>query len=223
MYYIVWCWAPLYTVPLDPAISIIRHRLKQDMQLHLRTSMSIQHIITLIGICLLKHLFPLPRQVYVSRYLGQPLDLPSFQLWLTCSWKCLTSRPSTLGSPGPANTLLTTVYRKPTTTSTYIGTAITICQLSILCSKPSYTGLGLFALPPNCSLRRRKTSERLHPGANTSHGHSLDSELGTASNTATHRLNWDPISITTTVTVTSAWWFPIPRVSGKGQEHLWLK
>ena len=36
------------SVPVDPAIPIMRHKLEQDMQLHLGTSMVIQYIITLL-------------------------------------------------------------------------------------------------------------------------------------------------------------------------------
>ena len=40
------------TVSVDSAISIIKHRLEQDTQLHLRPSMTIQHIIILLEFCL---------------------------------------------------------------------------------------------------------------------------------------------------------------------------
>ena len=40
------------SVPVDPAISIIKQKLQQDSQLCSRISMSMQHIITLLEICL---------------------------------------------------------------------------------------------------------------------------------------------------------------------------
>ena len=40
------------SVLVDPAISIIKHKLQQDPQLCNRTSMSIQHITTLLQLCL---------------------------------------------------------------------------------------------------------------------------------------------------------------------------
>ena len=44
-------------VPVDLAISIIKNTLQQDPKLHNRTSMSIQHIITLLQFCLKNNYF----------------------------------------------------------------------------------------------------------------------------------------------------------------------
>ena len=59
----------------------------------------------------------------------------------------------TMVSPGPDNSLLTTVYRNGTHTDQYLhGTATIICQLSIVCLTPPHIGLGQFVLPtPRCS------------------------------------------------------------------------
>ena len=45
------------SVPVDPAISIIKHKLEQVMQLHHRTSMSIHHITTLLEFYLKNNYF----------------------------------------------------------------------------------------------------------------------------------------------------------------------
>ena len=45
-------------VPVDPAISIIKSKLQQNPQLHSRTSMSVQYIITLVEFCLKSTCFP---------------------------------------------------------------------------------------------------------------------------------------------------------------------
>ena len=53
-----WCFtsydvkALLTSVPMEPATSIIRQRSEQDMKLHLRKSISVQHVITLMELCL---------------------------------------------------------------------------------------------------------------------------------------------------------------------------
>ena len=40
------------SVPTDPAINILKRKLKQDQELHLRTSMTVDHIISLLEHCL---------------------------------------------------------------------------------------------------------------------------------------------------------------------------
>ena len=76
----------LYTlVPVHPDISIMRHRLEQNMQLHLRT---------LLEYCL-KRPISHSKVSIINRYVGQPWGLLLVPLWPTCSWKILKSRPST--------------------------------------------------------------------------------------------------------------------------------
>ena len=39
-------------MPIDPAITIIRRKVELGQELHLRTSMSVEHIISLLDFCL---------------------------------------------------------------------------------------------------------------------------------------------------------------------------
>ena len=43
------------SVPVDPAISITKQNIQQDTQLQNRTFMSIEHVSTLLGLCLNTH------------------------------------------------------------------------------------------------------------------------------------------------------------------------
>ena len=63
------------SVLVDPVISIFRHKLEQDTKLHLRTSLSIQHITTLLEFCLKTHLWPSKISI-MNRCMGQ--DMGSF-------------------------------------------------------------------------------------------------------------------------------------------------
>ena len=67
-----------------PCISLIKHKLQQDTQLHYRTS--IHHIIITIGI-FLKNTISSSRVSIMNRYMVQPWVTPSIPLWPTCSWK----------------------------------------------------------------------------------------------------------------------------------------
>ena len=44
-------------MPTDPAIYILKRKLEQDHELHLRTSMTVEHIISLLQFCLLTAYF----------------------------------------------------------------------------------------------------------------------------------------------------------------------
>ena len=124
----------------------------------------------------------------------------------------------TLVSPGPDNTLLTTVNRNPPTlTTTYMWTTTTICQLSSLFNTLTHRARTV------CTtlqlLQEEEHTRKAYQGVNTPCGCSVDWRLGTALNTATNRANpgprtTKPASTTpTTATTTSTWWFLIPRVS----------
>ena len=39
------------SVPTDPALNIFKQKLEQDQELHLRTSMTVDHIISLLEFC----------------------------------------------------------------------------------------------------------------------------------------------------------------------------
>ena len=62
-------------VPVDPALSIIKHKLQQGMQLYHRTSMSIHHIITLLEFCLTNTYF-LFQNKYCQQVHGAVMGFP---------------------------------------------------------------------------------------------------------------------------------------------------
>ena len=72
------------SVPVGPANSIIRHNLEKETQLHLRTSVSMQHIITLLEFCL-KTPISSSKVRIMNRCEGKPWDSQSAKLWPTCS------------------------------------------------------------------------------------------------------------------------------------------
>ena len=51
-------------VPVEPALTIMKNKLEQDLDLHRRTSMSIHHIITLLELNLKKKTFPFQGRYY---------------------------------------------------------------------------------------------------------------------------------------------------------------
>ena len=63
------------SVPVDPAISIIKNKLQQDPQLHKRTSMYIQHITTLLEFCLKNTCF-LFQGTYYEQVHGKAMGFP---------------------------------------------------------------------------------------------------------------------------------------------------
>ena len=53
--------AALFTsIPVKPAIEVVKKKLEQDTELHQRTTMSTQIILDLLGVLLMQHLFPVP-------------------------------------------------------------------------------------------------------------------------------------------------------------------
>ena len=54
------------SIPIDPAITIIRKQLEQDKELHQRTNMTVNHICCLLEFCLMNTYFQ-----YKSRYYEQ--------------------------------------------------------------------------------------------------------------------------------------------------------
>ena len=65
------------SVPVEPAISIIKNKLQQDPQISNRTSMSIQHIITLHEYCFKNTCFPFQGKYYEQDHcavMGSPIS-----------------------------------------------------------------------------------------------------------------------------------------------------
>ena len=54
------------SIPIDPAIAIIRRQLEQDKALHQRTNMTVNHICCLLEFCLKNKFF-----LYKGRYYEQ--------------------------------------------------------------------------------------------------------------------------------------------------------
>ena len=80
---------PFTSVPVAPAISIIRQKLKQDTQLHPRVSMSIQHTTTLLESCL-KTPISSSKVSIMKWYMRQQWYPLSDSLWPTSSWEFKT-------------------------------------------------------------------------------------------------------------------------------------
>ena len=128
---------------------------------------------------------------------------------------------------GPDNTLLTTVYRKPTCADQYIHwIATTICQLNIVFNTLTYKGRTDYTTP-------KLLFEEEHIGKALSRCKyptpALNRMKARNNLTVTHM----PIAgsgaiipapawtTPMTTTTTSTLWFLVPRVSQKCQEHLW--
>ena len=79
--------------PVYTAITFIRHKLEQGTQLHLRTSMSLQCIITLLEFCL-KTPYCLFQGKYYEQLHGAAMRYPISTI-MVCSWKSLKPRPYT--------------------------------------------------------------------------------------------------------------------------------
>ena len=65
------------SVPVDPSIQIVQHKLSQDPTLHQRTSMSIQNIVTLLGFCPKNTYFLFPGKYYEQVHggaMGYPIS-----------------------------------------------------------------------------------------------------------------------------------------------------
>ena len=82
-------------VPVDLSISIAKDKLQQGPLLPHRTSMSIQHIITLLEFCLKNTCF-----LFLGKYIEQVHDaakgFPISPPIAICEWKSLNQKPSAL-------------------------------------------------------------------------------------------------------------------------------
>ena len=158
--------------------------------------------------------------------LGMWMTLLSFQKQNMVTNLCSTSTPLTNTSSSPSrlltlkvpfhlwtllvssghdNTLFTTVYRKPSHTDQYIHwdshhNLSAKYSLFITLTHRARTVCATLS----CSLRRKDTPDRLYPGESTQCRHSIDSRLGIASNTVTHRPNPGQGPVTSAPT-TSTW------------------
>ena len=82
------------SIPIQPALKIIKKLLEEDKSLLHRTTMSVKHIYCLLEFCLTKTIFH-SRISCMTRKKGQPWDLPSVPLWQIYLWKTLRSGPLT--------------------------------------------------------------------------------------------------------------------------------
>ena len=64
MHHVIWCSALFTSIPIEPAINIIEKHLKEDTDLHNRTNMKIQHIISLLRFCLNNSYFSFQGRFY---------------------------------------------------------------------------------------------------------------------------------------------------------------
>ena len=71
-------------MPIDPAINIIKRKLELDQELHLRTTMPLEQIISLVEFCLGTTYFQFQGRFY-ENYKEQPWGLQSAPLWPTSS------------------------------------------------------------------------------------------------------------------------------------------
>ena len=80
------------SVPIEPTLKIIEKLLKEDHSLQSRTTLSIQHIMDLLGLCLRSTYFTFRGKFY-EQVEGLPWAHPSAQLWQTSTWSNLRSEP----------------------------------------------------------------------------------------------------------------------------------
>ena len=79
-------------MPIEPAITIIRRKLELDQELHKRTTMKVEQIISLLEFCLRTTYFQFQGRFY-EQLQGAAMGLPSAPLWQTSTWRTLRSRP----------------------------------------------------------------------------------------------------------------------------------
>ena len=85
--------AALFTsVPIQPVINIIKEKLAKDTTLHQRTSMSIDHITTLLEFCLRSTTFVFQGQYY-QQMEGAAMGSPLSPIVANISWRVLNNRP----------------------------------------------------------------------------------------------------------------------------------
>ena len=81
------------SIPIQPALKIIKKLLEEDTSLHQSTRMSVKHIYCLLEFCLTNTYFFHSRISCMSRKKGQPWGLPSAPLWQIYLWRTLRSGP----------------------------------------------------------------------------------------------------------------------------------
>ena len=82
------------SVPIDPVINIIRRKLELDQELHLRTSMKVEQIISLLEFCLKTTYFQFQGRFFEQLQwaaMGSPISPIVAKLYM----RILRSRPST--------------------------------------------------------------------------------------------------------------------------------
>ena len=82
-------------VPVDCAISIVKHNLQQDPLLSKRTSKSITQVISFLEFCC-KNTHSSSRVSLLNGSMVQPWVTPPAPLFPTCSWKSSNPKPSAL-------------------------------------------------------------------------------------------------------------------------------
>ena len=80
------------SVPIESAITIIRKKLELDPELHLRTTMKVEHVTSLLEFCLKTTYFQF-QAGSMNNYMEQLWGLPSAPLWPTSIWRTLRPRP----------------------------------------------------------------------------------------------------------------------------------
>ena len=83
------------SVPIQPAIQVIKKMLEVDQELKQRTSMSVDHIVSLLEFCLRSTYFTFKGRFYEQQE-GAAMGSPSAQLLLTCIWRTWKPRPYSL-------------------------------------------------------------------------------------------------------------------------------
>ena len=80
------------SIPIQPALKIIKQLLEEDKNLHHRTIMSVKHISCLLECCLTNTYFSFQDKLYEQKE-GAAMGLPSAPLWQIYLWKTLKSGP----------------------------------------------------------------------------------------------------------------------------------
>ena len=86
------------SVPIDPSINIIKHKLQQDPLIFQRTIMSISQIVSPLEFCLQNTYF-LFQDKYYEQVHGTAMGSTISPLIAACSWKHLKSRLLALPHP----------------------------------------------------------------------------------------------------------------------------
>ena len=80
------------SVPIESAITIIRKKLELDPELHQRTTMKVEHIISLLEFCLKTTYFQFKGRFYEQLH-GAAIGSPISPIVATFLWRTLRSRP----------------------------------------------------------------------------------------------------------------------------------